>query len=75
MTCIVDPTPAGADLAVRHNVVYYADLDEMLVAQAAGNVLVEGVILATPNATHVPLGIKVVKAGIHILIEKVSVPL
>lgn len=75
LTCIVDPAPAGAELAAKHKLTYFSDVDEMLVAQGAGNVLVEGVILATPNATHVPLGIKVVKAGIHALVEKVSATL
>lgn len=43
----------------------------MLAAKAAGEVLVDGAILGTPNATHVPLGIQLVKGGVHVLVEKV----
>lgn len=43
----------------------------MLASRAAGNVKVDGAILGTPNHTHVPLGIQMLEAGVHALVEKV----
>ncbi|KAF9068902.1 hypothetical protein BDP27DRAFT_1223524, partial [Rhodocollybia butyracea] len=70
LTSIVDPAPAGAELAAKYNLVHFTDLDGMLAARGRSEILVSGVILATPNTTHVPLGIKLVNAGIHVLVEK-----
>uniref|UniRef100_A0A0K3CHY2 BY PROTMAP: gi/472581415/gb/EMS19154.1/ quinate utilization oxidoreductase QutH [Rhodosporidium toruloides NP11] n=1 Tax=Rhodotorula toruloides TaxID=5286 RepID=A0A0K3CHY2_RHOTO len=70
LTCIVDPTPAGPPYAEKLGVKLYRSTEEMLAARAAGEVKVDAAILATPNATHVPLGIKLVQAGIHTLVEK-----
>jgi predicted dehydrogenase len=54
---------AQADHEVEHGVVAYADLEEALPR-------VDAVIIATPPATHVPLGLKAIAAGKHVLIEK-----
>lgn len=70
LSCIVDPMPAGVELAKKHNVPHFNTVDDMLTAKEAGTVAVDGAILATPNHTHVPLGIQLVKAGIHALVEK-----
>ncbi|KAJ7439473.1 hypothetical protein FB451DRAFT_147181 [Mycena latifolia] len=66
LVCIVDPAPAGQALAERHGVPYFASVDAML----ARDVAVDGAILATPNATHVPLGEQLLRAGMHTLVEK-----
>ncbi|GAA5860624.1 hypothetical protein JCM1840_000321 [Sporobolomyces johnsonii] len=70
LSCIVDPTPAGAAFASQHKLVLYKSVDEMLIARKARLVNVDGVILATPNVTHVPLGIQLLEAGITTLVEK-----
>ncbi|KAM0748694.1 NAD(P)-binding protein [Meredithblackwellia eburnea MCA 4105] len=70
LSCIVDPTPVGPEFAKKNNLVLYTSVDEMLQARKDGKVKVDGVILATPNATHVPLGIQVAQAGVHVLVEK-----
>ncbi len=64
--------PAGVKLARKHNVPHFNSVDDMLAAKAAGTVTVDGAILATPNHTHVPLGIQLVKAGVHALVEKAT---
>mgnify|MGYP001581065313 FL=1 len=69
LSCIVDPTPVGPDFAEEHGLRLFKSLEEMLQARTEGSVQVDGAILATPNATHVPLGIQLVEAGIHILVE------
>ncbi|KAJ6625119.1 quinate utilization oxidoreductase QutH [Mycena sp. CBHHK59/15] len=70
LSCIVDPMPSGKTLAETHNVPYFTSVDDMLAAKAAGDVLVDGAILGTPNATHVPLGMQMVRGGVHALVEK-----
>ena len=51
------------DHEVDHGIVAYADLEEALPH-------VDAVIIATPPATHAPLGLKAIEAGKHVLIEK-----
>ncbi|BGO89011.1 hypothetical protein NBRC10512v2_000958 [Rhodotorula toruloides] len=70
LTCIVDPTPAGPPYAEKLGVKLYRSTEDMLAARTKGEVRVDAAILATPNATHVPLGIQLVQAGIHTLVEK-----
>ncbi|KAI5478336.1 quinate utilization oxidoreductase QutH [Pseudohyphozyma bogoriensis] len=70
LTCIVDPTPTGPPFAEKHGVKLFKSLEEMLEAKNRGEVEVVGAILATPNATHVTLGIKCLEAGLHVLVEK-----
>ncbi|GAA6056165.1 hypothetical protein JCM3770_004239 [Rhodotorula araucariae] len=70
LTCIVDPTPAGDSFAAEHGLTLYKSVDDMLAARQAGEVKVDGAILATPNATHVPLGKQMMEAGVHTLVEK-----
>lgn len=69
LSCIVDPTPVGPDFASEHGLRLFKSVEEMLQARTEGSVQVDGAILATPNATHVPLGIQLVEAGIHVLVE------
>ncbi|BGP29504.1 hypothetical protein JCM10296v2_001243 [Rhodotorula toruloides] len=70
LTCIVDPTPAGLPYAEKLGVKLYRSTEEMLAARARQEVEVDAAILATPNATHVPLGVQLVQAGIHTLVEQ-----
>jgi predicted dehydrogenase len=46
-----------------HDIAAYADLDDALPH-------VDAVVIATPPATHAPLGLKAIAAGKHVLIEK-----
>jgi predicted dehydrogenase len=62
---IVDPTPAAEALARQHGVPWGADLAPML-AQAKP----DAVIVATPNALHVPMGMACIAAGLPMLLEK-----
>ncbi|GAA5908684.1 Gfo/Idh/MocA family protein [Sporobolomyces salmoneus] len=70
LACIVDPTQSGVEFAKDKNVLLFRTLDELLIARAEGHVRVDGVILATPNSTHVPLATQLLKAGITTLVEK-----
>ncbi|GAA6018902.1 hypothetical protein JCM11491_001720 [Sporobolomyces phaffii] len=70
LSCIVDPTPAGAAFARERGVPRYETLDQLLDERGRGSVRVDGAILATPNSTHVPLGIQLLEAGIPTLVEK-----
>jgi predicted dehydrogenase len=53
----------GGDHVVEHGIAAYADIDEALPH-------VDAIIIATPPATHAPLGLKAIAAGKHVLIEK-----
>jgi predicted dehydrogenase len=53
----------AGDHEVSNGLVAYADIDEALPH-------VDAVIIATPPATHAPLGLKAIAAGKHVLIEK-----
>ncbi|KAA8905670.1 putative quinate utilization oxidoreductase QutH [Sphaerosporella brunnea] len=70
LTCIVEPTSAGAQLAEELSIPHYPSLESLLLAVGANEVQVDAAIIATPNATHVPLGILCVKHGLTCLIEK-----
>ena len=67
---IVDVAPAGAELAKRHRCPIYTTIPEMMTAIHSGQLKVDGAILATPTASHVPLGLLLVEAGVHVIIEK-----
>jgi predicted dehydrogenase len=65
LSAIIDPSPAGRELAAKHHVPWFADFKSMHAA-----VLVDGVIIATPNQMHVDHGLEVINAGIAALVEK-----
>ncbi len=62
---LADPTPAAAELAAGLGVPSHTDHRDLLAAPG-----LDGVIVATPTALHVPIGLDAVAAGIPALIEK-----
>lgn len=62
---LADPSPAAAQLAQATGVPLHATLAELLSAARP-----DGVILATPNALHVPGALECVAAGVAALVEK-----
>jgi predicted dehydrogenase len=65
LSAIADPTDAAKQLAKEQGIAWYATLDELLVAAPP-----DGVILATPNAFHVPQALQCIAAGVPVLVEK-----
>lgn len=62
--------PAAPELAKKHGVPHFNDIDEFTDAQTTKNLNAQAIILATPTHTHVPLGKKLLGLNIGILIEK-----
>ncbi|GAA3756586.1 Gfo/Idh/MocA family oxidoreductase [Microbacterium kribbense] len=62
---IADPFPSGAELAQEFGTTHYRDHRELLSAERP-----DAVIVATPNALHVPIALASVAAGIPTLVEK-----
>jgi predicted dehydrogenase len=65
LSAIVDPSPAASAVAARTGVPLYATLDELITRDRP-----DGVVLATPNALHVPQGLQCIAAGLPALLEK-----
>jgi predicted dehydrogenase len=65
LAAVVDPFPAGAELAEKYGVARYASLADLF---AAGRP--DGMILATPNALHGEGGLECVAADVPVLVEK-----
>jgi predicted dehydrogenase len=65
LAAVVDPGPAGAELARKYGVPHHAALAELFAAGGA-----DGVVLATPNRMHVDGGLECVAAGVPVLVEK-----
>lgn len=57
--------PAGEDWSRGQGLAWYADIAALIAAEAP-----DGLIIATPNQTHVETGLAAVAAGIPALIEK-----
>jgi predicted dehydrogenase len=62
---VVDPSPAAAAVAAEAGVPLYRSLDELLAQDRP-----DGVLLATPNALHVPQALLCIEAGLPTLVEK-----
>jgi len=62
---VVDPAPAATQRARGMNVPAFASLAECLARMRP-----DGVILATPNALHVPQALECIAAGVPVLVEK-----
>lgn len=69
LVAICDAQPAAATLAAPYGAHFFADYTTML-AQVA----LDGVIIATPNQLHVPVGLACVERGLPILVEKPIAP-
>jgi predicted dehydrogenase len=65
LASIVDPFPAGAELAGKYGVAVYPSLAELF-----GTDKPDGVILATPNQLHVEGGLECIAAGVPVIVEK-----
>lgn len=65
LSAVVDPTDAGRAQAEQAGAAWYADIDAMYAAQRP-----DGVIVATPNHTHVSLGVSCLERGSAVLVEK-----
>ncbi|MDT7710767.1 MAG: hypothetical protein QOG20_6374 [Pseudonocardiales bacterium] len=65
LVAIVDPFPAGADLAEKYGVARYDSLAALFAADRP-----DGIILATPNQMHVDGGLECVAAGVPVIVEK-----
>ena len=63
---IVDPSPAGRDVADLYSTTYFPSMGDLLKSKC----LPDAAIVCTPNHTHVPISIQLVEAGIHVLVEK-----
>jgi predicted dehydrogenase len=65
LASIVDPGPAGPELADKYGVALYQSLAELFEVDKP-----DGVILATPNQMHVDGGLECVAAGVPVIVEK-----
>ena len=65
LASIVDPGPAGPELAHRYGVPSYPSLAELFARDKP-----DGLILATPNQMHVAGGLECVEAGVPVIVEK-----
>lgn len=65
LAAIVEPAPAGAELALRLGVPHFAALEQLLAAGAP-----DGVVLATPNHLHAEGALACAARGVPALIEK-----
>ncbi len=65
VVAIADPSPAAREFAREEGLRWFADYTPML-----DEVRPDGAIVATPNATHVDVGLACIARGIPALIEK-----
>jgi len=65
LSAIVDPGPAGREVADLYDVPFFDDLDAMIGAGVA-----DGVILAVPNTAHGATTLSCIRAGLPALVEK-----
>jgi predicted dehydrogenase len=74
LAAVVEPSPAGKELAASIGVPCYASVDDLLSSRQRGEIAVDGAIVGTPTHTHVPLAIQLMRARIHVLVEKPVAP-
>lgn len=65
LSAVVDPSPAAAAVAAQAGVPLFTSLDAVLAHDRP-----DGVILATPNALHLPQALQCIAAGVPVLVEK-----
>ncbi|QIQ21131.1 Gfo/Idh/MocA family protein [Zophobihabitans entericus] len=66
MSAIIEPMPSGKEVAGKEGLPLFQNLTDLLKAKQP----VDAVILATPNALHVPGGLECIEAGLPVLVEK-----
>ena len=69
LSAIVDPSPSARARAQAAGVPLFATLAELFARDKP-----DGVILATPNALHVPQALECIAAGLPVLLEKPIAP-
>jgi predicted dehydrogenase len=69
LSAVVDPEPAAAQEAALLGAAYYPSIDELLKHDRP-----DGIVLATPNALHVPQAMQCLEAGLPMLLEKPIAP-
>ena len=69
LAAVVDPAPAGREVAERYGAPCFASLDEALGRDGAGAGS-DAAILATPSALHVDGALATLAAGLPTLVEK-----
>jgi len=65
LAAIVDPSDHAGETAARHRVPHFRDLADLL-----ENGVAQGAVIATPNETHVPLAMALLRAGLPAFVEK-----
>ncbi|KAK9473209.1 oxidoreductase [Dipodascopsis tothii] len=66
LVALVDPFPRAQAVAAELGTAYYASIAAML----AAGVMPDAAVVATSNATHVPVAAELAAAGVHLLVEK-----
>ncbi len=64
IAAIADPSPAAEALARQHGVPLFRDISALIARRP------DGIVVATPNALHVPQALAAIAAGIPVLVEK-----
>ncbi len=64
IAAIADPAPAAEALARQHGVPLFRDVAALIANRP------DGIVIATPNALHVPQALAAIEAGIPVLVEK-----
>lgn len=62
---IADPNPAAQSLAAEFSIPWFPDHRTLLDKQK-----LDGAIVATPNALHVPISMELIASGVAVLVEK-----
>lgn len=65
LSAVVDPSPAAQAVAERAGVPLYPSIEALLAANRP-----DGMVLATPNALHVPQALQCIAEGLPVLLEK-----
>lgn len=65
LVAVSDPTPSALEFARAESIAAYADYRDML-----KNESLDGVVVAVPNAQHVPVALACIERDIAVLVEK-----
>ena len=69
LVAVADVDEKHTETAARLGVKYYRDYEEMIRRES-----LQGVIIATPNHLHAPMGIACAEQGLHLFVEKPITP-